>query len=141
MTTYEHLCEACGHEWEQIYGMTVSSPTLCPKCGIDGKVKRLISGGSGRCIMRKTAGEIKSNLAIETRAIRKRAETDENFRANLVGEDNYHQQALSTEALTKELVNIGKKASSIKSTDVKPSAIRPKIKMGKGSKNEKYGDI
>lgn len=134
MPTYEHLCNACEHEWEQVYGMTVDPPTLCPDCGVDGKVNRLISGGSGPGIMRKTAGETRASMAAETRALKERAKTDENFRANLVGEENYNQRVLKTEALQNELVNIGKKASSIKSTDVKPSATRPKIKSSKGKK-------
>ena len=133
MPTYEHLCEACNHEWEQVYGMTVDPPTLCPKCGVDGQVKRLISGGSGPGIMRKTGSEIKAGMAAETRKMRERAKTDENFRANIVGESEYHQRVLKTEALEKELVNIGKNASSIKSTDIKPNAARPKIKT-KGEK-------
>ena len=138
MPTYEHKCFAdnCGYEWDQVYGMTVDPPTLCPECGTDGEVKRLISGGSGKGIMRRSAGEIRSGMASETRALKERAKSDENFRANLVGEENYHQRVLKTEALQNELVKIGKKASSIKSTDTKPSATRPKIKTSKGkSKN------
>ena len=137
MPTYEHLCKACEHEWDQVYGMTVDPPTLCPECGVDGKVKRLISLGPGPGIMRKSAGEIRSGMAAETRALKERAKTDENFRANLVGEENYNQRVLKTEALEKELVNIGKRATSIKSTDTKPSATRPKIKSRKGAKKTK----
>ncbi len=134
MTTYEHLCKACGYEWDEVYGMTVDPPTLCPECGVDGKVKRLVSGGSGKGIMRRSVGEIKANVASETRALKERARTDENFRANLVGEENYHQRVLQTEELENELVKIGKGASSIKSTATQPSRKRPKIKASKGKK-------
>jgi len=139
--TYEHLCGACKHEWEQVYGMTVDPPTVCPKCKVDGQVKRLISGGSGPGIMRKSVGEVRANLASETRALKRRAETDENFRANLVGDESYNERVLKTEALENELVRIGKNASAIKSTDTKPTAVkatpgktnatRPKIKSSK----------
>lgn len=131
MPTYEHACQNCNHEWEQVYGMTVDPPTLCPECGVDGKVKRLISLGPGPGIMRRTSGEVRAGMAAETRAIRQRAKTDENFRANLVGEDNYNQRVLKTEQLQNELVSIGEKASAVKSL---PSTTRPKIKTSKSKK-------
>jgi len=136
MTTYLHLCESCKHEWEQVYGMKEEPPTLCPDCGIDGCVKRLITGGSGPGIVKKTGAEIKAGMATETRKIKERAATDENFRANLIGESAYHQDKLTTDDLQKELISIGKSASAIKSTDVK-SNIRPKIKTGKDKKTKK----
>jgi len=133
--TYEHKCFAddCGHEWEEVYGMTIDPPTVCPSCEVDGQVKRLISGGSGPGIMRRTGAEIKAGMTSNIRQMRDRAQTDENFRANLVGEDKYHQDRLQKDALTKELVNIGKKASAIKSTDVKPGKVR-RLSKGKGEK-------
>lgn len=131
MPTYEHLCGNCKHEWDEVYGMTVDPPTVCPKCGTDGKVKRLISGGSGPGIMRKTTGEIKSNLAADTRAMKERAKTDENFLANLVG-STYHTNKLRKEDLEKELIKIGKSVPTTKSAG---SKTRPKIKT-KGKKKK-----
>lgn len=124
MLTYEHLCKACGHEWDAVYGIKDDPPTVCPNCGVEGQVKRLVSGGSGPGIMRKTTGEIRAGIAAETRAIKERAKTDENFRANLVGEKEYHERVLKTENLTNELVKIGKSAS----------ATRPKIKTSRSKK-------
>lgn len=133
MPTYEHHCANCDHEWEDFYSMKVDPPTLCPSCGTEGQVKRLVSGGSGPGIMRRTGAEMKAGMAAETAKIRKRAQSDENFRANLIGEDKYHNDKLNNDAITKELINIGKDASAIKSTDTKPSAVRPKIKTSKGA--------
>jgi hypothetical protein len=76
--------------------------------------------------MRKTPGEIKAGLAEETRAFKERARTDEKFRANLIGEDKYHERVLKQEALESELVKIGKKASKT----------RPKIKTSRGNKKK-----
>ena len=128
MPTYEHKCFAdnCGHEWEEIYGMKEDPPTVCPACGVEGKVQRLISLGPGPGIMRKTPGEIKAGLAEETRAFKERARTDEKFRANLIGEDKYHERVLKQEALENDLVKIGKKASET----------RPKIKTSRGGKKK-----
>jgi putative FmdB family regulatory protein len=44
MPTYEHRCEACGHEWELKYKISEDPPDTCPECGVVGKTKRLISG-------------------------------------------------------------------------------------------------
>lgn len=53
MPTYEYLCQKCGKEFEQFQSMTDQPLTVCPKeaCGMKkwgkGKVKRLLSAGSG----------------------------------------------------------------------------------------------
>lgn len=126
MPTYEHLCKACEYEWEEVYRMTEDPPTVCPECGVEGQVKRLISLGPGPGIMRKTPGEIKAGIADETRAFKERARTDEKFRANHIGDDKYHERVLKQEALESELVKIGKKASKT----------RPKIKTSRGKKKQ-----
>ena len=46
MPTYEYVCEACGHEFEQFQSITATPVKTCPTCK-ERKVKRLISGGSG----------------------------------------------------------------------------------------------
>jgi len=134
MPTYEHLCNACEHEWEVVYGMTVDPPTLCPSCEVDGQVKRLISGGSGPGIMRRTGAEMKAGMAGEARKISQRAQTDEKFLANLVGEEKYHNQLLQKESLTNELVNIGKKAKTVKSTTNPTKGKVRRLSKGKGEK-------
>jgi len=45
MITYEYECEQCGHEFEVQQSIKDEPIKECPKC--DGKVHRLISGGSG----------------------------------------------------------------------------------------------
>jgi putative FmdB family regulatory protein len=45
MPTYEYRCAKCGCEFEQFQRMTELPLQRCPKCR--GRVRRLISGGSG----------------------------------------------------------------------------------------------
>ena len=46
MPTYQYECQACGHEFEELQGMTDAKLTKCPKCHKK-KLARLIGGGSG----------------------------------------------------------------------------------------------
>lgn len=45
MPTYEYVCESCGYRFEAFQNMSDSPLTTCPQCG--GRIKRLISGGTG----------------------------------------------------------------------------------------------
>lgn len=45
MLTYEYECESCGLRFEHRQTIAENPITECPKCS--GKVRRLISGGSG----------------------------------------------------------------------------------------------
>jgi putative FmdB family regulatory protein len=53
MPTYEYLCEACGHEFEQFQPMTAAPIRKCPSCG-KRKVKRLL--GIGGALIFKGSG-------------------------------------------------------------------------------------
>lgn len=119
MPTYEHLGKCCGHKWDAFYSMKDKPPTTCPNCKTEGEVERLISGGSGKGIVRLKGGELKKKVYSDAMAAKRRAATDESYMANIVGEERYHNESLNSDALTKELVRIGKDASKIRSTDVK----------------------
>lgn len=122
MTTYEHAC-LCGYEWEAVYGMKEDPPTLCPSCNQEGGVKRLISGGSGRGIVRLTGHDLNAKIKSDVAKDRVRLQKDENFRANFVGE-KYHEQQLQKDSLTNDLLKIGKDATTIKNTNTTHSKIK-----------------
>jgi putative FmdB family regulatory protein len=44
--TYDYICEACKHEWEEDQKITADPIAICPQCGKE-TAKRLISGGTG----------------------------------------------------------------------------------------------
>jgi putative FmdB family regulatory protein len=46
MPTYDYLCEACGHKFEQFQSITAGSLKKCPECG-KLKLKRLLGIGAG----------------------------------------------------------------------------------------------
>lgn len=46
MPTYEYLCEACEHAFEQFQSITAKPVRKCPECG-KMKVRRLIGTGAG----------------------------------------------------------------------------------------------
>jgi len=46
MPTYEYECQACGHAFEELQGMTAPKLTKCPRCHKK-KLTRLIGSGSG----------------------------------------------------------------------------------------------
>ena len=45
MPTYDYICEKCNHSFEYFQSMSDNHLKECPKC--KGKVRRLVSGGSG----------------------------------------------------------------------------------------------
>lgn len=46
MPTYDYLCEACGHTFEEFQSITAKPLRKCPVCGKP-KLKRLIGTGAG----------------------------------------------------------------------------------------------
>ena len=105
MPTYEHLCNNCQHEWEDIYSMKQDPPTLCPSCNVEGKVQRLISVGSGRGIVEITGHELKAKMRAEGQELKRAALKDENLMANLVGEARYQKDKVGIE---KDISNMGR---------------------------------
>lgn len=84
MPTYDHICESCNQEFEDTYSITAPIPSVCPKCGVEGKVKRLISGsGSGKVELQ--GRELVEKLWKEGKDLARRARKDENLAANLYG--------------------------------------------------------
>ena len=45
MPTYDYICKKCDHTFEYFQTMSDAPLELCPEC--KGKVRRLVSGGSG----------------------------------------------------------------------------------------------
>jgi putative FmdB family regulatory protein len=46
MPTYDYVCDACGHAFEEFQSMKDAALRVCPKCGKP-KLRRLIGTGAG----------------------------------------------------------------------------------------------
>jgi hypothetical protein len=96
MPTYEfrHDLEGCKYEWEEFLSMSAPNPTHCTKCGVEGNIIKLISGGSGRGIVELQGQELLDKCKADAKQLKKDAAKNENVYANLLGDDHY--QALQT---------------------------------------------
>jgi putative FmdB family regulatory protein len=94
MPTYPHICNECQHEWDEVYSMNADPPDTCPACGTKGKVERLIAGGSGKGIVILTGNELKEQTKLDAAKIINESSKNENFLANMVGEQKYHNNEL-----------------------------------------------
>jgi hypothetical protein len=89
MPTYEflHDKEDCKHEWEEERSIKAADPTHCPKCGVEGNITHLISGGSGRGVVELYGQELVDKCRADARVLKKDAAKSEKLYANLLGED------------------------------------------------------
>src|SRR5690242_21773165 len=46
MPTYDYVCDACGHTWDEFQSITAKPTKKCPECG-KSKAKRKIGPGAG----------------------------------------------------------------------------------------------
>lgn len=63
MPTYDYVCEACGHKFEQFQAMTDPMLKKCPKCK-KAKLRRLF--GTGAAIMFKGSGFYQTDYRSES---------------------------------------------------------------------------
>lgn len=87
MPTYEHQCETCTHEWEDMYSVTAPIPDTCPQCGAN-TVKRLISLG-GKGIVELTGNDLVEKIKQDANQMKRDARNSEKLYANLIGEARY----------------------------------------------------
>jgi putative FmdB family regulatory protein len=63
MPTYEYLCDACEHQFEEFHSITAEPIRKCPECGRK-KVRRLI--GPGAAIIFKGSGFYQTDYRSES---------------------------------------------------------------------------
>ena len=93
MPIYEHHCDACEHEWEDLFKMSDPVPKECPSCHKKGKIRRLISWCSGTVEL--TGHERTQKLWNDGKKIAQNASKNEKELANIIGEEKYHKSELA----------------------------------------------
>lgn len=95
MPTYEYFCPVVKEEFEEFHSIMIVLDD-CPLCKEAGREphapQRLISGGAGKGIVELSMAEIKASMPGEVAKINQRARTDQNYLANLVGENRFNKQ-------------------------------------------------
>lgn len=98
MPYYPHVCNACNEEFEDFYSIVKDPPTLCPLCGVDGQVKRLISDGtSGKVTLQ--GHELQQHIKDEDKKNLHKFRTDEKFKANIIGESAFESSVKEKERI------------------------------------------
>ena len=102
MPTYDHQCTSCQGFFEEIYSMKDPIPTKCPICNTEGGVKRLISRPA-KGVVELNGHELLAHVKEEAGKAVIEARNNENYRANIIGEDKYHASLLTNSRLNQEL--------------------------------------
>ncbi|VTS03910.1 FmdB family zinc ribbon protein [Tuwongella immobilis] len=73
MPTYDYVCDACGHRFEEVQSFSAEKLTTCPKCGQE-KLRRLF--GTGAAVLFKGSGFYETDYRSESyKAAAKKDET------------------------------------------------------------------
>lgn len=113
MPTYEYLCQACSHRFEQWQHMTDDALTICPECG--GHIRRVFFPAG---IVFKGHGFYKTDHGSSTVAEANGTGHNEHNGQNAKGETTATETKKSSENTTSE----SGKSSSSTSSDAKAPA-------------------
>lgn len=102
---YLHLCTNCDKEFFEDYSILMDPPTLCPLCGFDGKVKRLIQlTAPGRVEL--SGHDLKSKVISEGKAMARNLTENQMANVSSGGEEAYHETVSWSDKLTSDLKGI-----------------------------------
>jgi putative FmdB family regulatory protein len=112
MPTYDYVCDACEHEWEEFQSMTVKPTKKCPKCK-KSKARRRIGPGAG--IIFKGSGFYITDYRSDS--YKKAADADKKTTAGDSGKGSESAKSDSTKSESKAASS----DSGSKSSESKPS--------------------
>lgn len=107
MPCYEHICDGCQHEWEDIYSFKDPVPTECPECHKQGQVRRLISLPA-QGVVELTGHDLQAKIKSDARKMKSDMSKSENVYANMLGEDRYQSVQTKMDKAKKERPKIKK---------------------------------
>lgn len=99
MPLYDYKCKKCEHVFESLHKIADPGPSECPECGHN-QVSKLISAVHGSVEL--TGHDLKAKINEDARKLKQQADKDPKVLANLVGEDKYQQNVVTSESIKKE---------------------------------------
>src|SRR5690606_36158608 len=101
MPIFEFECQNCEHIWDDWFSSlnTYELPEECPNCKVKGKNKKIPSLCSGRVPL--TGQDLVQSIKTESKRLKQEAKTNENLRANLLGESQYNSIISNNEKIKK----------------------------------------
>ena len=123
MPTYEYLCNACKHEFEQFQSIMAGPTKKCPKCGKLKVIRKISMGGA---IIFKGGGFYETDYRSEN--YKKSAESEKPAQTKSESKTDGKEPAKATDAKPAET-----KASEPKPVESKPAEPSKPVKKSKKS--------
>lgn len=96
MPTYDYVCDACGHEFEEFQNITADALTKCPACKKK-KLRRLF--GTGAAVMFKGSGFYQTDYRSDS--YKKGAKSDKSSDSSSSSSSSESKSSGSTKATKK----------------------------------------
>lgn len=118
MPTYDYVCDACKHEFEEFQSITAAPLKKCPKCG-KSKLVRLLGTGGG--IIFKGGGFYQTDYRSDS--YKKSAEADAKAsKGELTGESGKKDESKKADTAKSETKPAAESAAPAKPAEPKPAA-------------------
>lgn len=94
MPTYEYFCAVNDIEFEEYHSIAIviEECPICKEKQLEShKPKRLISGGSGKGVVKLSGNELTAKIKTDTAALKKQVYGNVNQYASVLGEDKYQK--------------------------------------------------
>ena len=127
MPTYEYLCGACDHTFEEFQSITAKSLRKCPACGRP-KLKRLIGTGAG--VIFKGSGFYETDYRSESYKKGEKAEKDKTDSSKSDSGKSESSKSDSTKSDSTKSESTKSDSSTSESTKSKSSGKSPGKKDG-----------
>jgi len=128
MPTYEYLCNACKHEFEQFQSIMAGPTKKCPKCGKLKVIRKISMGGA---IIFKGGGFYETDYRSEN--YKKSAESEKPAATKSESKTDGKEPAKATDAKGADAKPAETKASEPKPLESKPAEPSKPVKKSKKS--------
>lgn len=127
MPTYDYVCEACDHEFEEFQSMSAKVLKKCPECGKN-KLKRLIGTGAG--VIFKGSGFYETDYRSDSYNKAAKADKPASDSGSSDSKSSDSSSTKSDSSAKSDSSSSPKSESSSKKSDAKPAS-KPAAKASK----------